>query len=77
MLVLCTVVAVTFVPTIWDAVYTDAFGSTCGGCSPTFTNCTCANGTTGTLLKLVPVLFVALMLIVGVLLATGYKVPGT
>jgi len=37
----------------------------------------CVNGTTKTLLQLVPMLFVALLIIVGVLLSAGYRIPGT
>jgi len=37
----------------------------------------CVNGTSWTILKLTPMLFVALLIIVGILLAVGYRVPGT
>ena len=55
MAVIGVVIAVTLVPTIWDSVWTDA--ATSG-----------VNGTTWTLLKLVPLIFVASVIIGAVLL---------
>jgi len=69
-LVLAIVIAVTLVPTVWESVWTGDVINTSG------TN-QGVNGTTWTLLKLVPMLFVALLVIVGALLSAGYKVPGT
>ena len=92
MLVIGAVIAVVLVPSVWDAVYTDArscikwnttdqsagkdaWGASCSG------RATCCmvgiNGTSWTILTLVPMLFVALVVIAGVLLAAGYKIPGT
>lgn len=55
MAVIGVVIAVTLVPTIWDAVWTDAGAK--------------VNGTTWTLLKLVPLIFVASVIIGAILLA--------
>lgn len=58
---IAVVIAVVLVPTIWDAVWVDA-GTTTG------TNAK-INGSTWTLLKLVPLIFVGAVVIGGVLLA--------
>ena len=58
MAVIGVVIAVTLVPTIWDAVWTDAAASG-------------VNSTTWTLLKLVPLIFVASVIIGAVLLGIG------
>jgi uncharacterized membrane protein len=57
MAVIGVVIAVVLVPTIWTSIYTDAIAT--GG----------VNGTTATLLKLVPLIFVGAVIIGGILLA--------
>ena len=67
MLVIGIVVAVVLVPAMWDSVYTDAL--TNGGTNCNLTAGTiCPNGTTSTLLKLVPMMFVGAVIIAGVVL---------
>jgi len=56
MAVIGVVIAVVLVPTIWDAIYTDAENSG-------------VNSTTWTLLKLVPLIYVGAVIIGGVVLA--------
>jgi len=64
------VVAVVLVPAIWDAVWTGEMINTTGTDRG-------VNGTTWTLVQLTPMLYVALVIIVGTLLASGYRIPGT
>ena len=56
MAVIGVVIAVVLLPTIWDAVWTDAAASG-------------VNSTTWTLLKLVPLIYVGAVVIGGVILA--------
>ena len=53
--VIMVVIAVNLVPTVWDAVWTDA--ATSG-----------VNGTSWTLLKLVPMIYVGLVIIGGIMI---------
>lgn len=94
MLVLAVVTAVILVPTVWDAVWTEAgghcFATNTSACPSGGKDCkevaciaknpycvSCINGTTWTILQLVPLIFVAMVIIVGILLAVGIPIPGT
>lgn len=57
-LCIAVVIAITLVPTIWDAVWVDS-AATPGGSQ--------VNGSTWTLLKLVPLVFVGVLIIGGAL----------
>jgi len=84
-----TLVVITMMPTVWDAIWADDMeclatnttkvtgGKDCRGNTITVTDSapcvSCVNGTSWTLLKLIPLVFVGAIVFGGVLLALGRR----